>query len=124
MGSGKECENGSEGAGESEGEMKYTPILWGWEYVGGDFAILGPNGELICTVWHGIYPEQREEEYARLIAAAPAMYEALEAAIDAVMWMSGASDFSDDGIAHDGWLKVRPQIAEWQKVLAAARGES
>ena len=99
--------------------MKHTPVLWGWEYVGGDFAILGPNGELICTVWHGIYPEQREEEYARLIAAAPAMYEALEAFISA----EGSADVH--GMNHPETQYLLDEALEKaEAALAAARGES
>ena len=108
--------------------MKHTPGPWKYyrdNYPAGP-AIVPKHGPVIAELWNDDSIRNREEHEANahLIAAAPAMYEALEAAIDAVMWMSGASDFSDDGIAHDGWLKVRPQIAEWQKVLAAARGES
>lgn len=39
--------------------------------------------------------------------------------IDAVQWMSGASDFGPDGNAHEGWIKTRAKLKEAMKFYAS-----
>lgn len=46
---------------------------------------------------------------------------ALEQACDVAIWMSGSSDFSPEGVAHEGWLKMREQLNGALAVLVAAR---
>lgn len=48
---------------------------------------------------------------------------ALSQAIDDLIWMSAASDFSPGGQAHEGWKKVRARIENYFAVLARAEQE-
>ena len=43
--------------------------------------------------------------------------EALEEMLETVYWMSGSSDFSPEGQAHEGWIKVQPKIKKANKTL-------
>lgn len=65
------------------------------------------------------------EANARLIAAAPDLYEAAQKALDALVWASAASEFQPDGQAHEGWVNIgRTAIEELRAALAKARGEA
>lgn len=41
----------------------------------------------------------------------------LREAYHAIQWMSGSSDFSPEGKAHQGWLKTRPILGKLRKAV-------
>lgn len=44
--------------------------------------------------------------------------------VDTVIWMSGSSDFSPEGQAHEGWAKARPKLSaalDWLKANGGFR---
>jgi hypothetical protein len=52
---------------------------------------------------------------------APAdVVEALREAIADIQWMSAASDFGPEGVAHEGWIKVRDKLKRYDTALALA----
>ena len=43
-------------------------------------------------------------------------------ACDVAIWMSGSTDFSPGGIAHEGWEKARPRLHAAMRALSSTRG--
>jgi hypothetical protein len=71
------------------------------------------------------YGVQLSEANATLIAQAPALYEALDKALEALIWCSGSDDFAPEGKAAVGWETfARPIVNQAIDVLAAARGDA
>ena len=44
---------------------------------------------------------------------------ALGDAVDVAIWMSGSTDFSPGGIAHEGWEKARPKLHAAMRALSS-----
>ena len=49
--------------------------------------------------------------------------EALEKAVDVILWMSGSADFAPGGQAHQGWLKAQSDIEIIRAALREIGGE-
>lgn len=106
-------------------DAKHTPGPWhrnikpGTKY---PTVFAGRNTHVARAVVDGLPPEQVEAN-VDLIAAAPALLDALIEMVDAVQFMSGSADFGEDGLAHEGWLKVRPKLNVAMATLALATGK-
>lgn len=91
---------------------KFTPGPWVPVWFGG-LQVAGHEGVAVCTMWGSTStdPEDKAdaEANAALIAAAPAMYDALESAIGAMEVLGHPKNYG--------------ALLKAQKVLAAARGE-
>ena len=74
-------------------QMKWTPGPWLMIEAGLFFDIMGPDGIYVVGD-EGIGPGGGAEANARLIAAAPEMYEALKAV---VQWADDLRYYSDEG---------------------------
>lgn len=91
---------------------------------GGDFAVV-VNGDIIGEAFRRLGTNNYADAEANAILFKlavnhfEAMKEALEKAIDTIQWMSGSSDFSPGGQAHQGWLKARNDMNAMCAVLAA-----
>ena len=57
------------------------------------------------------------EDARELEAENKRLREALEEMLETVYWMSGSSDFSPEGQAHAGWVKVQPKIEKARQAL-------
>jgi hypothetical protein len=59
---------------------------------------------------------------AALIAASPALVEAVKELLDLAIWMSGSADFSPGGVGHDTWCKSESILRRAHETLAKATG--
>ena len=104
-------------------QPKWTPGPWASDYLdqNGQRVVSGQHIE-ICTCWHHSVGsiEKEMEANAHLIAAAPDLYAALEAAMAFIESHVGDPDITDVMIRNYRTLQdLRPR-----DVLAKARGET
>jgi len=67
--------------------------------------------------------DEARAESAALRARCEALAEALREAMSDLQWMSGSADFSPEGQAHVGWVKVRENLDRYISLLAAPAPE-
>ena len=67
--------------------------------------------------------DEARAESAALRARCEALAEALREAMSDLQWMSGSADFSPEGQAHVGWVKVRENLDRYNALLAASAPE-
>jgi len=92
--------------------MKHTDGPWEVVYMGDKPFIKLPNG-VVFSVNPAMIPRDYDEANARLIAAAPEMVAALEAAADAFRFIAGQNT---------PW-EPHPALLQIEAVLAKAKGE-
>ena len=72
---------------------------------------------MVVKYYYGDWVFTRYEEYEKLEAENTLLRKVLEEMIETVYWMSGSSDFSPEGQAHAGWVKVQPKVENARRVL-------
>ena len=79
--------------------------------------------EIAEAVYEAGLRKDAEADCAALRARCEALAEALREAMSDLQWMSGSADFSPEGQAHVGWVKVRENLDRYNALLAAPAPE-